>query len=443
MDIPLKELWKIFKSAGALKMLAKPLAENDNTKQQIYLGGSFDVVSDLPFRYIEPDSEVQNLKAKLDFLWLTQSGKFEPAEHAQLILYPQYPEVRLSGFIRGCSAAPRNHMQPIPSGQRGKKNVWDGRVLYMGITENQQILAYLSIGGSTASCEFSELLSSNKIEKTRFNSVLYDIGAQLEQIIDTRSILLETLSRIKQKDWIKSVRMYADGQIRLYRAQNGGGYTLEAMLGIIPNGRSEPDFQGWEIKAHSQDRITLMTPEPDLGHYGIHGAESFVRTYGYERKIDGVWYFTGVHRVNKIQPKTKQIITLAGFDPISGKIIDVNGGITLLDSLGNAAAVWSYSGLINHWSRKHANAAYVKYEKNKGIDGDIHYRYQSPVQLGVGTNFEKYLLAMHTGRIIYDPATKISPATGLRKSTVKGRNQFRVKVQDLPLLYHILEKVNF
>jgi hypothetical protein len=27
-----------------------------------------------------------------------------------------------------------------------------------------------------------------------------------------------------------------------------GGYTLEAELGITPNGYSEPDFMGWEVK---------------------------------------------------------------------------------------------------------------------------------------------------------------------------------------------------
>jgi hypothetical protein len=31
-------------------------------------------------------------------------------------------------------------------------------------------------------------------------------------------------------------------------APNCGGYTLEAELGITPNGYSEPDFLGWEVK---------------------------------------------------------------------------------------------------------------------------------------------------------------------------------------------------
>jgi hypothetical protein len=31
-------------------------------------------------------------------------------------------------------------------------------------------------------------------------------------------------------------------------SSNCGGYTLEAELGATPNGYSEPDFMGWEIK---------------------------------------------------------------------------------------------------------------------------------------------------------------------------------------------------
>jgi hypothetical protein len=32
-----------------------------------------------------------------------------------------------------------------------------------------------------------------------------------------------------------------------------------------------PDFLGWEMKAYSGDRITLMTPELDGGMYGENG----------------------------------------------------------------------------------------------------------------------------------------------------------------------------
>ncbi len=35
-----------FDALGATRIFFKPLAENDNSKQQVYLGGSFEVLTD-------------------------------------------------------------------------------------------------------------------------------------------------------------------------------------------------------------------------------------------------------------------------------------------------------------------------------------------------------------------------------------------------------------
>ena len=53
---------------------------------------------------------------------------------------------------------------------------------------------------------------------------------------------------IHELGWIESKRLNSDGKAISYRAPNGGGYTLEAELGIVPNGVSEPDYLGWEVK---------------------------------------------------------------------------------------------------------------------------------------------------------------------------------------------------
>ena len=65
-----------------------------------------------------------------------------------------------------------------------------------------------------------------------------------------------------------------------------------------------------------------------LGHYGLNGAEAFVRKYGYIRG-DGVFYFTGTHKVNTRHIRTGQMLTLEGFDSAKGKITNVDGGICL------------------------------------------------------------------------------------------------------------------
>jgi hypothetical protein len=68
----LAELTARFSELGAVNVFCKPLAENDNSKQQIYLGGSFEVLQILSFSSVEvtPNGKNSTYKAKLDFSWV-------------------------------------------------------------------------------------------------------------------------------------------------------------------------------------------------------------------------------------------------------------------------------------------------------------------------------------------------------------------------------------
>lgn len=436
MDFSLEELQKVFRHAGAVKLVAKALAENDNSKQQIYLGGGWEVLSTLPFSEVTADNTAKrpNFKAKVDLSWLTEDGKFEAALHSQLILYPDYPEIRLSGFLRGCSAAPSENMRPVPKESRGEKNSWDGRVLFFAVTSDRKILSYLSLPKSTLSLEFDALRNSQSITK---QGVLYDVPLGIT--LDTRQSLLDALGEIKRKKWVTSVRMNAAGEVIPYQAKNGGGYTLEALLGVKPNSIAGPDYLGWEVKAYAGGKVTLMTPEPDSGYYGEKGAEAFLRKYGYLRD-DDTMYFTGVHKVNEKQKKTGQTMVLTGFDAQTRKITNIDGGISMIDDAGNNAATWTYRDLITHWGKKHANAVYVPYEMR--IEPAIEYQYLTPALLGVGTDFSKFLGAMHLGAVNYDPAPKLTNASG-NNSRVKARSQFRISIKNLPTLYDSFVKEEY
>ena len=61
-----------FKDLGAERIFCKHLAENDNSKQQIYLGGNFEVLSFFPHGEITafPELKFPNFKATLDFYWV-------------------------------------------------------------------------------------------------------------------------------------------------------------------------------------------------------------------------------------------------------------------------------------------------------------------------------------------------------------------------------------
>lgn len=430
----LDALLDCFQRLGAQRIYCKFLAENDNTKQQIYLGKSFDVLKLLRFGHLRTETKGKrpNFKASVPLSWIDSDGNPAPAPGAQLILYPDYPEVRLSGFLRGCPISPNDLMQPVPKEFRRFNNGRDGRVMFFAVAEND-VYAYLAAAGTPI---------SNEIHSLTLPPVQPQFG-MLQQIIrskiqDPREVLLNKLREVSSAGWHASARLNKFGVVQPYVASNGGGYTLEALFGIIPNGRSAPDFQGWELKAFSTDRITLMTPEPDAGFYGEQGVEAFLRKYG--RQLEGdVIYFTGTHKVGLPSKTSGQTLSLSGFDEKTNKVTDVNGGIQLLAADGELSAEWSFAGLIEHWGRKHAAAAYIPYKKSD--ETPPQYQFNSPVLLGEGTEFTLFLNALNSGLVIYDPAPKLIDAS-TAKSKTKARSQFRMHVRDLNRLYLKFTEVN-
>ncbi|MBN2661789.1 MAG: hypothetical protein JXR54_11025 [Tannerellaceae bacterium] len=419
---------------GARKIIYKALVENDNSKQQIYLGGDFSVLSEIPFGAVVSCDEcaLPNLKAPVDFWWINNSGEYAPAPYSQLILYPKYPEVRLSGFMQKCKTAPTGHMNPVPKESRGPKNLPDGRFLFLGICEDKRIYAYLAIKDSAV----SKSMIQNAPESL-------SAGGKLQRIIDnttpeaSKISLIRELQKIISYGWHNSCRMDKDGKIIPYSASNAGGYTLEALLGIIPNGIAAPDFFDWELKAFTKTRLTLMTPEPNLGLYHEKGATEFTIRYGHQKE-GYLSYFTGTHKCNIINNTTGLKMILSGFDYETGKITKTSGGILLLDKNDRTAAGWSYSSLIEHWARKHSNVCYIKYE-SKQIDSNIQYRYLSPLWFGTGTDFSLFLKAMHQHKIIFDPGTNVKESLN-GKTKVKARSQFRINFKDIGSLYNSFQE---
>jgi hypothetical protein len=261
-----EKMLRRFRELGAERVFFKKLAENDNRKQQIYLGSSFAALSFFPYGEIVayPDLKEPNFKAPLNFFWIDENT-VERAQGAQLILYPAYPEVRLSGFLAGCRLAPSEHMREVPKEcRRG----FDGRLLVFGTTADGKTFAYLAIENSSLANELHAFASDNE---ELLNELTLPVGSE-----KNKQLLLDALREIHLAGPHSSKRMYASGEIKPYTARNGGGYTLEALLGIAPNSRAEPDYMGWEIKAYTKSRVTLMTPEPNGGFYGREGVRAFV-----------------------------------------------------------------------------------------------------------------------------------------------------------------------
>lgn len=425
----LQELIAFFKNQGAVKILYKQLVDNDNSKQQIYFGSGFSVLTELPLGPVKSfkRGKTESFQARLNFSWINSTKEISPAPYAKLILYPKYPEVRLSGFLKNCSNSPGIHMQPKPKHLRGDKNKPDGRVLFLGIKTDGHILAYLALKDSA----ISKNILFNPPESISARGVLQLI-LEKQYGKSSKEILMNKLSEIYTSGWHESCRLNANGEFMVYTARNGGGYTLEALLGITPNGIAAPDFLDWELKAFASSRLTLMTPEPDLGFYKENGVEAFTLRYGHD-KAGYVKYFTGTHKCNERNKTTNLEMVLSGYDPDKKKIINVEGGILLLDQDGTLAAGWSFSRLIEHWGKKHSNVCFIQYEKNT-VEDIVRYRYQSPVWFGCGTDFTLFLQAMNDKKIIFDPGSHIKQQTN-GKTTHKARSQFRIAFKDLPCLY--------
>ena len=322
-------------------------------------------------------------------------------------------------------------MRPVTADKRKFNNGLDGRVLFFAVTKDRKTLAYLAPAESALANEFTQKLLDYEKQGVLFNLPLTEK--------DSKIVLLEKLAEIRDFGWQPSVKLSNSGELIPYQARNGGGYTLEALLGIIPNGRSEPDFMGWEIKGYSSSRVTLMTPEPTGGTYGENGVEVFVRKFGRPTRDDTL-YFTGLHRADCKNNSTGLTLVVNGFNSEKKVIENVNGAVELLTESGDCAASWSFEGLLLKWNRKHAQAAYVSYKSNK--NELPAYQFSSPTLMGEGTNFNLYLSALSAGLVVFDPASKVMNAS-TSKSTVKARSQFRMPVKKLASLYHKFEAVEF
>lgn len=430
----LDNLKHIFLERGCDKLYIKVLSANDNSKNQVYLSGSYDILNIFPISEIKADSsgdwKKERFKASIRFNWITKEGNLTPALNAQFILYPKYPEVRFSGFLKGAENAPSELMNiRLP-----------GRILILGVGKDGQTLGFVASPDDELT---KSILNISDLSQYGVFKVL-----DLKPQIDYKTSLLNELFRIHSLGWIDSKRLHKTGKILPCNSSNCGGYTLEAELGISANGYSEPDYLGYEIKQFkvinferiSSEVITLMTPEPTGGLYVDNGVDRFIRSYGYDDKngIPDRLNFGGIHKVGVRQKLTGLTMELKGFDIESSKIRNASGSISLVDDHGNEASSWSFTSMIKHWNRKHNQACYIP---SKSITEPARqYYYGNNILLGDGTDFQLFLKQMAMGNIYYDPGIKMELASS--NPQIKRRSQFRIKSGNLTELYHKAETIN-
>ena len=446
-QIGLSGIKAILRTLGVNEIYIKRLSPNDNSKNQPYFGkhltdlsfiptGSTEISESKSKKTSDPKRKIK-YQVKLELAWIDAEGHIYSAPNSKLIYYPQYPEVRFSGFLKGSQISLSRWMDVAKDGRSL------GRWLVLGVS-GSKIYAYLATPNSNL---------ANELEQTELPSVsgvFNKLDARHTGTIDTRSSLLSTLLEINQMGWVPGQKLGADLISKPYRAANGGGYTLESLLGITPNGYSEPDYLGWEIKQFGIKALpmvgakptTLLTPEPDGGIYKRQDLKSFMLKYGYpdrNGKPDRL-NFGGRHIANRICSATNLTLKVEGFDAASQSIENADGSIELVGKSGEVAASWSFPKLMDHWKRKHSQAAYIPCQSRTTSRG-IEYQYGSNIKLGVGTTFELFLSAMIHGYVYYDPGIKLENISS-EKPKPKKRSQFRVNHKNLVSLYKNFDNVD-
>lgn len=476
-DLSVNKLIDLFSDQGVTRIYYKLLSPNDNSKNQPYMGGHLTDLGFLPTGEIidspstsgktkDPKRQVK-YTASLNYYWLSPEGRSYKAPNAKLIYYPQYPEVRFSGFLTKTDFDMGGWMDPAKKGRE------QGRVLFFGIKNTGEIFAYLSTPDSRIAQEINDFKSTelsgvfrellmprqysfaqaklfDKSNDTSYRAKVAETAGHYSntsgvdsQAVSSKKTLISELKRIHLEQWITSKRLNKKGIEIPYSAQNGGGYTMEAELGVIPNGIAEPDFMGWEVKQFGVTRfdlinskaLTLMTPEPNGGVYVENGAEGFVRKYGRPntRGIQHRYDFTGKHTVNKLCESTGLTLVTDGYDLETNRITNGAGSIALLDENENVASSWSFTKLMEIWKRKHAKAVYIPSISRKEENHLKEYSYGNEVRLFEGTSIIKLLKTVAEGHVYYDPGIKLTNEN--TNPSTKRRSQFRIKSASLEKLY--------
>ena len=430
------------RDAGVTRLFFKVLAKNNNDKQQIYIATDMAKVNFLPTGDTEAARSRSSKKnprgtaifrANMPLSWLNTDGCLAEAPGTKLIFYPQYPEVRISGFLENCALAPTELLSIKRRGQE------PGRILFLGVTQSNTVVAHVvGPGGAVA----QEICGT---EHPVRHGVLREI--LLRKTGDSKQLLLSELARIHRMGWVDPVKLTRDGMER-YDKRNAIGFTLEAHLGVLPNGDATPDFHGWEVKGSTvkalgrslSTKISIMTGSPTGGLIREIGWRSFVERYGYRNadKPPGRIDFNGVHTYGVRQKKTGLLLDIEGYE--NGEIVNETGGVIIRDKDDEILLKWHFRKFIDHWKRKHSNVVFVPGEAS--VATPRQFRFDRKVQLGIGTDFFRVFEAIKAGSVVYDSGLWVNPEGTRPKERGKERHQIRVRPNQISSLYRKIEDVD-
>lgn len=438
-----EDIERRFKGHGVSQVQVKFLTRNHNSKNQIAgLGSDLTALSHLFPGPVtahvassgKPKAGPPIYRASLPWVWFSEGG-LSPAPETKLIYYPQYPEIRLSGFLDASPEGPRELLAFSEApGSRGQE---EGRCLIFGPSEDKKVFAMVVSSLSPAAGYLSQF--------NKGRGALLQLSLRGDRA-SSREVLFRELRRIHDKKWIEAYRLQADGSRKECHGTNCHGVTLESELGITANGRAMPDYLDWEVKAHKvshlsahlSSRITLLTPNPDSGQAKAAGTSWLTQTYGRIDETGSRYDLSGIHKAGVIHARTGLQFGIEGFDTESQKIVD-DGYLYLRDPIKDIdLGRWSFSKLLTHWQAKHAKAIFVPCVT--GEEKPAKFSYGKHVHVGEGTSFLHFLAAVAAGSVVLDPGLN-TKRVGSNEWKPHTRYQFRSSLTNAAALYRSFEKV--
>lgn len=409
----------------------KKLAKNNNDKQQVFIHrsiGIFNSTFELKFEERGLSESVtkpaSNRSKKIpsavfsSFSWVSRDGSLHPVKACKAILYAQYPETRLSSFKTVSNEMPRSM-----SVEYTRSVNLLSRFLVLGATREGRAVAIMVVDPSA---EFENVfkhlppLPNTKIIKQ----------FRLREDQTPSQELAEKLTDYVVNKTFPGQKLLIAGSTKPFNGTQVCGYTLESVLGIAPNANKDGDYKGIELKAMTQNKVTLMTTEPDGGHYA-NSFGAFVQKFGYTDDNGLTYRMNGLMRAWTRNEKTGLTLKILRSKIISSKLIcsgaeyiypfelsknqklikekaalqeAVESGrtqnqeevskrweytfdhsfkydpaqtidtqsdgfrIALVTDDGEEQAVWTLERLLNNWGKKHNEAVYVSATKSRITD---------------------------------------------------------------------------
>ncbi|MEF2737719.1 MAG: MvaI/BcnI family restriction endonuclease [Bifidobacterium choerinum] len=462
--ITLDEVLQRFRDVGAHAVWAKYLKKNNNSKNQIYVAPNVNRLSFLPLQ--EPTYTPANSKKKafnaskrkrelvripLNWTWISEDGEESPAPKAAFSYYPQYPEVRLSGFVASCPSAPNKLFNTEHHGFD------EGRILFLGVvgdpgSENAHIAAIATGKNAPASLAVQRL--EGFVTGTLF-SVPLDTADDVDDAdthsdkpphtISSASVPRTLLSQIVGYPIIPW-RLRGDGtKEEPYFAENAAELTLDAELKVSSNNLPRSVCDAWEFNAYKSNdsSITLFDLDPDFGTLADMGLNAFLGTYGHiEENVanddTACRVFSREDFAGIGDEYSSKRLELRVFG-LEGASYSMSGSIALVDRvMGVIIAGWSFTKLLGQWQKKRDKAVYVPY-RTWGDDDSYCVEFDSEALICQRTDFSMVVDALQNGKIDINPRIRIiEDKDGIAEYDSLVR--FRTSLTDLGLIYNSVEK---